>query len=95
MTLESLHASRDTILATAARYGAGNIRVFGSVARGEADDVSDVDLLVDLDHGRSLMDMGGLLMELQAQLNIRVDIATERMLRQDIRERVLCEAIPL
>ena len=96
MTLETLRqASRETILATAARHGAGNVRVFGSVARGEADDLSDLDLLVDLDHDRSLMDMGGLLMELQAQLNAKIDIATERMLRRDIRERVLSEAVPL
>jgi uncharacterized protein len=57
--------------------------------------LSDLDLLVDLDHGRSLMDMGGLLMDLQARLNIQNDVSTERMLRQDIRERVLSEAVPL
>ena len=96
MTLETLRqASREIILATAARHGAGNIRVFGSVARGEADDLSDLDLLVDLDRDRSLMDMGGLLMELQARLNTRVDVTTERMLRPDIRERVLSEAVLL
>ena len=87
--------SRETILATAARHGAGNVRVFGSVARGDADDLSDPDLLVDLDGDRSPMDMGGLLMELQAQLNTKADITTERMLRPDIRERVLSEAVLL
>jgi predicted nucleotidyltransferase len=96
MTLESLReAGRETIVVTAARHGASNIRVFGSVARGEADDLSDLDLLVDLDHDRSLMDLGGLLMDLQAQLNVHIDVATERMLRRDIRERVLSEAVPL
>jgi uncharacterized protein len=96
MTLENLRrSSRETILTTAARHGAGNVRVFGSVARGDADEVSDLDLLIDLDHGRSLMDMGGLLMDLRAQLNVEVDITTERMLRKDIRARVLSEAIPL
>lgn len=96
MTLESLRqASRETILATAARHGAGNVRVFGSDARGEADDLSDLDLLVDLDDNRSLMDMGGLLMDLQAQLNAKIDVATERMPRRDIRERVLSEAVLL
>jgi predicted nucleotidyltransferase len=96
MTLESLrHSNRAAILSIAARHGAGNIRVFGSVARGEADDASDLDLLVDLDQNRSLMDMGGLLMDLQAHLNIHVDVATERMLRRDIRARVLAEAVPL
>jgi uncharacterized protein len=96
MTLQGLGpAGRATILATAARYGAHNIRVFGSVARGEADDLSDLDLLVDLDGGRTLMDLGGLLMDLQSQLRIRIDITTERMLRSEIRDRVLSEAVPL
>ena len=96
MTLESLRrTSRETILAIAGRHGAGNVRVFGSVARGEADDSSDLDLLVDLDDHRSLMDMGGLLMDLQAQLNTKIDVATEQMLRRDIRERVLSEAVLL
>jgi predicted nucleotidyltransferase len=96
MTVESLgQADRETILATAARYGASNVRVFGSVARGDARDESDLDLLVDLDRGRSLMDLGGLLMDLQAQLNVRIDVATERMLRSEIRARVLAEAVTL
>ncbi len=96
MTLESLvQVSRQTVLATAALYGARNVRVFGSVARGEAGELSDLDLLVDLDGGRTLMDLGGLLMDLQAQLRIRVDVTTEGMLRKEIRDRVLSEAIPL
>jgi uncharacterized protein len=86
---------RDKILEVAARHGARNVRVFGSVARGEADQQSDVDLLVDLDQGRSLMDLGGLLMDLQEALGVRVDISTERMLRPEIRKRVLSEAVPL
>jgi uncharacterized protein len=94
MTLEKLRESgRETILATAARYGARNVRVFGSVARGDAGALSDLDLLVDLDRGRTLMDLGGLLMDLQTQLNLQIDVATERMLRPDIRERVLAEAV--
>ncbi len=96
MTLQNLRLERrDAILLTAARYGAHNVRVFGSVARDEAGDLSDLDLLVDLDRGRSLMDLGGLLMDLQAQLNIQIDVATERMLRADVREKVLAEAVPL
>jgi uncharacterized protein len=86
---------RDRILEVAARHGARNVRVFGSFARGEADEQSDLDLLVDLDQGRSLMDLGGLLMDLQETLGIRVDISTERMLRPEIRKRVLSEAVPL
>lgn len=96
MTIESLgQMGRKTILAIAARYGARNVRVFGSVARGEAGDQSDLDLLVDLDSGRTLMDLGGLLMDLQAQLGMRVDVTTEGMLRKEIRNRILSEALPL
>ena len=62
---ELLHEKRDDILRVASKRGAYNIRVFGSVARGEADSKSDIDLLVDLEPGRSLFDLGGLLMNLQ------------------------------
>ncbi len=86
---------REIILATAARYGARNVRFFGSVARGEANERSDLNLLVDLDTGRTLMDLGGLLMDIEAQLCIRVDVAAERILREDIRDRVLSEDIRL
>jgi predicted nucleotidyltransferase len=96
MTLESLGDKvRESVLTTAARYGARNVRVFGSLARGDADEQSDLDLLVDLDRGRTLMDLGGLLMDLQAQLQIRVDVTTLSMLRREIRDRVAAEAIPL
>ncbi len=96
MTLQNLRQSRrNAILTTAARYGARNVRVFGSVARGEAGETSDLDLLVDLDQGRSMMDLGGLLMDLREQLDVEIDIATERMLRPELRQRVLAEAVPL
>ena len=86
---------RQEILALAARHGAKSIRVFGSVVRGEADEQSDVDFLVDMEPGRSLMDMGGLLMDLQELLGCKVDVVSEKGLRQRIRERVLKEAMPL
>ncbi|MGL4502100.1 MAG: nucleotidyltransferase family protein [Planktothrix sp.] len=92
---ERLQEKREEILALAAKYGASNIRVFGSVARGEADADSDVDFLVEMQPGRSLLDMGGLLMELQELLGCRVDIMTEKGLRRRIRQQVLVEAIPL
>lgn len=95
MTTEELRARRDEILRTAARYGARNVRVFGSVARGEATAASDIDILVDLEPGRSLFDLGGLLMDLRALLGQPVDVVTERGLRQRIREQVLREAISL
>jgi len=86
---------REAILDLCAKHGARNVRVFGSVARGEADDKSDLDILVDMDHDRSLLDMGAILVELQELLGCRVDVVTERGLRTRIRDRVLHEAVPL
>jgi len=86
---------RDAILRIAARHGASNVRVFGSVARGDADGQSDVDFLVEMAKGRSLFDLGGLLSDLQELLGRRVDVVTERGLRERIRGRVLREALPL
>jgi predicted nucleotidyltransferase len=96
ITLSELRTTRrDSILATAEKYGARNVRVFGSVARGDSTAASDIDLLVDLQPGRSLMDLGGLLMELEDQLHCGVDVATVRMLRPEIREQALADAVPL
>jgi predicted nucleotidyltransferase len=92
---ELLQEKREDILRIATRRGASNVRIFGSVARGEADSKSDIDLLVDLEPGRSLFDLGGLLMDLQDLLGYKVDVVTERGLRERIREHVLREAIPL
>ena len=92
---ELLQEKREDILRIAVKRGASNVRVFGSVARGEADSKSDIDLLVDLEPGRSLFDLGGLLMDLQDLLGQKVDVVTERGLRERIRERVSKEAIPL
>jgi uncharacterized protein len=74
---------------------AQNVRLFGSTARGTSSAQSNVDLLVDLEPGRTLMDLGGLLMTLQAALPTRVDVATERILRPEVRSQVSSEAIPL
>ncbi len=90
-----LKERRTEILRIAAKYGARNIRLFGSVARGEAIQDSDVDFLVDLEPGRSLFDLGGLLMDLQELLSCKVDVVTEKGLRPRIRDRVLKEAKPL
>ena len=90
-----LRRNRDEILRLAAAHGARNIRVFGSVARGEADEESDVDFLVDLEPGRSLLDLGGLLMDMRDLLGRRVDVVTEKGLRPRIRDRVFREAVPL
>ena len=92
---ELLQAKREDILRTAVQHGAYNVRVFGSVARGEADAESDIDLLVDVEPGRTLFDISELLMDLQELLGHNVDIVTEKRLHSRIRERVLKEALPL
>jgi predicted nucleotidyltransferase len=92
---ELLGEKREEILKIAAKHGAYNVRVFGSVARGEADEQSDVDVLVELQPDRSLLDLGGLLVDLEKLLGCRVDVVTTRGLKKRIRERVLREAVPL
>lgn len=87
-----LEEKKKEIREIAAKHGARNVRVFGSVARGEARPDSDVDLLVDMDPGRTLIDMGGLVMELRDLLGLRVDVVTEHGLKARIRDRVLKEA---
>ena len=91
----ALKRHRAEILRLAAKYGATDVRVFGSVARGEADESSDIDFLVRMSPGRSAFDIGGLLMDLQDLLGRRVDVVTERGLRPRMRDRVLREAIPV
>jgi uncharacterized protein len=96
MTLEELRKEkREAILRICAKHGAHNVRVFGSVARGEADGQSDVDFLVDMEPGRTLLDLGGLLIDLRSLLGQNVDVVTERGLKPRIRERVLAEAVAL
>jgi predicted nucleotidyltransferase len=96
VTLSDLaRTRREEIIRLAARHGARNVRVFGSVARGDDSASSDIGLLVELDPDRTLMDLGGLLMELQTLLCVRVDVATEEMLRPKVRTRALADAIPL
>ena len=90
-----LTKKREEILRVAARHGAYNVRVFGSMARGEATAESDIDFLVDMESGRSLLDLGGLLMDLRALFDRDVDVVTENGLRIRIRDRVLREAVRL
>lgn len=92
---ELLKARREEILRIAARHGARNLRVFGSVARGEADEQSDIDLLVEMEPGRSLLDHAALWLELQELLGRKVDVVSERGIKPRIRDRVLAEAVPL
>jgi uncharacterized protein len=90
-----LKNKREEILRIAARHGAGNVRVFGSVARGDSDDKSDLDLLVTMEAGRSLLDHAALWLELQDLLGCKVDVVSDKGLRPRIRDRVLKEAVPL
>jgi predicted nucleotidyltransferase len=87
-----LKEKRKEILRIAAKHGARNLRIFGSVARGEARPDSDVDFLVDMEPGRTLFDLGALLMELRDFLGLKVDVVTEHGLKPRIREHVLKEA---
>lgn len=86
---------RDDIFRLSELHGARNIRVFGSVARDEAGPESDIDFLVDMEQGRSLLDLGGLLVDLERLLGRRVDIVTERGLHWYLRETIIKEARPL
>jgi uncharacterized protein len=83
------------IRAIAVRHGARSVRVFGSLARGDARDDSDLDLLVGLEPGRSLLDMIAIKQDLEDILGRSVDVVTERGLSPYLRQRVLAEAIPL
>ena len=85
---------RDAILALAAKHGATNVRIFGSVARGEDDESSDVDVLVKMEEGRSLLDMGELLMDLRDLLGCKVDVISEHKdMRPRFRENILRDAV--
>jgi len=96
VTLDTLRAERrEEILRLAKRHGAHSLRVFGSVARGEADENSDLDLLVAWEPGRSLLDHAGLVQDLQELLGIKVHVGTEKSLHWYARDRILHEATAL
>jgi uncharacterized protein len=90
-----LRRHRRAVIEIAARRGARNLRVFGSVARGEDTDTSDVDLLVDLDEGVGLVSLAGLQRELTELLGAEIDVVPAGTLKQGIRDEVLAEAITL
>lgn len=94
-TDELILRSRERILALARQHGATEVRVFGSMATGDAGANSDVDLLVELEEGRDLFDLGAFQMDVQDLLNRHVDIVTEGALHRLIREKVLLEAVYL
>ena len=89
---ELLQQKREEILRICAKYGARNVRVFGSAARGEASAGSDIDLLVEFEAGRSLLDQAGLVVELEELLGCKVDVVSEKGLYWLLRRRILKEA---
>lgn len=92
---QMLREKREEILEVAARNGVNDIRVFGSIARGDAGDESDIDFLVEFEQGRSALDEVGLIEELEQLLARKVHVVTTRALHRVIRDKVLSEAIPL
>lgn len=92
-TLDELRERRDEIADICARRGASNVRVFGSVARGESDEESDLDLLVNMESGRSLFDLAGLIGDLEELLGCPVDAMTQ--VKKRIAKRVDAEAVAL
>lgn len=92
---QALHRNREQILEIAARHGATNVRVFGSVARGEDTERSDLDLLVDMDDECSLSDLGEFVEDLRDVLNCKVQAVTSDGLNRLLRERILNEAVAL
>ena len=93
--VDLVRSRRHEILSVARRHGVTRVRVFGSMARGDAGPTSDLDLLVDVGPATSPWFPGGLVAELEALLNLRVQVVTERGLDQLLRDRVLKEAVPL
>ena len=92
---QEIQQKKKEILLVAQQHGIVNIRIFGSVARGDDNLQSDVDLLVDLEQGRTLFDLGGALIKLQDLLGRKVDIVTERGLHWYLKEKIMKEAKPL
>ena len=95
MSIATLHPHRRAILELATRHGARNVRVFGSVARGEVRPDSDVDLLVEVEQGRSLLDVIALEQDLEALLGRPVDVQTDGGLSPYLQKRILAEAAAL
>jgi predicted nucleotidyltransferase len=93
--LQAIQQKKQEILAVTRVHGLINVRIFGSVARGEDTSKSDIDFLVDLEEGRALLDMGGALVKLQELLGRKVDIVTEHGLHWYLRDKIIKEAQPL
>lgn len=92
---KQLQQEKELILAVVKRHNATNVRLFGSVARGDEHEKSDIDFLVDFLPGSTLLDQIDLIMELKQKLGCEVDVVSARALNKHLRQRVLDEAIPL
>src|ERR1700744_775533 len=92
---EFASGEREDINRIAAAHGARNVRVFGSVGRGESTDSSDLDLLVDMAEGRSLLDLVALGDDLEEALGVAVDVVTEKSLSPYLQDRILADAVSL
>lgn len=95
VTLAEVRRHREEIVAMGERHGLTNIRVFGSVARGEADERSDLDLLVDPGPNASLFTLTAFALDVETVLHVFTQVATPNGLKSRIKERVLAEAVPL
>jgi uncharacterized protein len=95
ITLDDVRSHRDEICEIAERYGVSNVRVFGSVARDEADDDSDLDLLIDVARGHGLLAMSGFALDVEELLNVFTQVVTPNGLKERIRDEVLSEAVPI
>ncbi len=96
MTLEELRGRyREEILAIAGKRGARNVRLFGSVARGDQRENSDIDFLVDFEPGRSLLDLTGMWLDLETVLGCKVDVVSSRGLKPRLADAVMRDAAPL
>lgn len=92
---EIIQEKKEHILAIAAKYGASNVRVFGPAVKGVADPNCDIDFLIDLERGRTLFDLGGMIVDLQQLLERNVNVVTEDSLHWYIKDRILSEARPI
>ncbi len=95
VTLDEVRQHRQEIVAIGQRHGVTNVRVFGSVARGEADEQSDLDLLVDASSGTGMFALTAFALDVEALLHVFTQVATPAGLKRRIRDRVLAEAVPV
>jgi hypothetical protein len=95
VSLNDIKNQKDRLSDLGEKHGIRNIRVFGSYAHGKADESSDLDLLVTMDEGRSLLDRIGFMHDVEDLLHIKVDVVNEKALHQTIRESVIKEGVSL